>query len=60
MSEPDIKFDMPTFTEHLNNIEIKEKDQAVFQCKVEPTSDPTIKIGRSNRDFATLKQLIKK
>ena len=46
VSEPEIGYDLPTFIEHLNNIEIKEKEQAVFTCKIQPANDPTIKIGR--------------
>lgn len=45
VSEPEVRFDHPTFTEHLNNVEIKEKETAVFQCKIEPSQDPTMKIG---------------
>ena len=40
-------FDLPTFTQHLNNIEVQEKGIAVFECRVEPAKDPTMKIGKS-------------
>ena len=44
-NELDAKFDHPTFTSHLNNIEVAEHGTAIFECKVEPFKDPTLKIG---------------
>ena len=38
-------YDLPTFTQHLNNIEVKERSTAIFECKVEPVKDPSMKIG---------------
>ena len=43
--EVEPSYDLPTFTQHLNNIEVLEKGTVVFECKVEPTKDPTMKIG---------------
>ena len=39
-------YDIPTFTQHLNNLEVCEKGTAVFECRVEPAKDPTMKIGK--------------
>ena len=44
----EVEYDMPTFTTHLNNVDVKEKGTAVLQCKVEPLNDPTMKIGLSS------------
>ena len=38
-------YDLPTFVEHISNLEVKEKGTAVFQARVEPSKDPTMKIG---------------
>ena len=35
----------PTFTQHLNNVQLSEKGTAVFECKVEPSKDPSLRIG---------------
>ena len=47
-SEPELEtvYDHPTFTKHLNNIEITEKGTAVFECQVEPSKDPSLRIGK--------------
>ncbi|XP_042888253.1 titin-like isoform X7 [Penaeus japonicus] len=37
-------FDVPVFISHLNNVECREGDTAHFECKVQPCSDPTMKI----------------
>lgn len=39
-------FDVPVFISHLNNVECREGDTAHFECKVQPCSDPTMKIGK--------------
>ena len=39
-------FGNPTFTQHLNNLEVVEKGRVVFEARVEPAKDPTMKIGR--------------
>ena len=39
-------FGNPTFTQHLNNLEVVEKGSVVFEARVEPAKDPTMKIGR--------------
>ena len=44
-AEAEVKYDLPTFTDHLNNLSLKEKERAVFECKVQPAQDPTMKIG---------------
>ena len=41
----EVVYDSPIFTEHLNNLTVKEKGTAVFQCKLQPSNDPTMKIG---------------
>ena len=47
-SEPELEtvYDHPTFTKHLNNIELTEKGTAVFECQVEPSKDPSLTIGK--------------
>ncbi|KAK3888336.1 hypothetical protein Pcinc_007597 [Petrolisthes cinctipes] len=42
MIEP--TYDVPVFISHLNNVECREGDTAHFECKVEPSKDPTMKI----------------
>ncbi|KAK8746938.1 hypothetical protein OTU49_016904 [Cherax quadricarinatus] len=37
-------FDVPVFISHLNNVECREGDNAHFECRVEPSRDPTMKI----------------
>lgn len=44
MIEP--TYDVPVFISHLNNVECREGDTAHFECKVEPSKDPTMKIGK--------------
>ena len=39
-------FGNPTFTQHLNNLEVVEKGTVVFEARVEPAKDPTMKIGK--------------
>ena len=46
VSDPEVRYDLPTFTQHLCNLEVKEKGTAVLMCRVEPAKDPTMKIGR--------------
>ncbi|RXG68646.1 Titin, partial [Armadillidium vulgare] len=41
-SEP--VYDLPVFITHLNNVECWEGDTAHFECNVEPSKDPTMKI----------------
>lgn len=41
-SEP--VFETPVFITHLNNVECKENDNVHFECNVEPSKDPTMKI----------------
>ena len=57
---PDLEalYDHPTFTQHLNNVELSEKGRAVFECKVEPSKDPTLKIGKHKLSDRTLLTLI--
>ena len=38
-------YDLPVFISHLNDVENREGDAAHFECKVEPSKDPTMKIG---------------
>lgn len=38
-------FDVPMFITHLNNVECNESETAHFECRVEPSKDPTMKIG---------------
>ena len=51
VSDPEVRYDLPTFTQHLCNLEVKEKGTAVLMCRVEPAKDPTIKIGRIKEIF---------
>lgn len=39
-------FEVPMFISHLNDVENREGDNAHFECRVEPSRDPTMKIGR--------------
>lgn len=41
---PEPIFESPVFISHLNNVECKEGDNAHFECKVEPSKDPTMQI----------------
>ena len=47
--DEEVKYDLPTFTQHLNDLMIMEGEQAKFECKVQPAQDPTIKIGRDKK-----------
>ena len=47
VTDPEVKYDLPTFTQHLRNLEVKEKGTAVLECRVEPAKDPTMKIGKT-------------
>ena len=38
-------YDLPTFVEHISDLGVKEKGTAVFEARVEPSKDPTMKIG---------------
>lgn len=40
--EPD--YEGPVFITHLNNLEIREGAVAHFECRVEPSKDPTLKV----------------
>lgn len=42
---PEPTFEGPVFISHLNNVELAEGDNARFECQVEPSKDPTLKIG---------------
>lgn len=37
-------YESPVFITHLNNVECKENDNVHFECNVEPSKDPTMKI----------------
>jgi hypothetical protein len=54
VTDPEVKYDLPTFTQHLRNLEVKEKGTAVLECRVEPAKDPTMKIGRITNSKTTL------
>lgn len=41
---PDATYEIPVFISHLNNIICKEGDTIHFECNVEPSRDPTLKI----------------
>lgn len=45
-SDDDTIYTIPTFTQHLNDLDVKENGTAIFECKVEPSSDPAMKIGK--------------
>lgn len=42
---PEPVFESPVFISHLNNWECKEGSDVHFECQVEPSKDPTLKIG---------------
>lgn len=42
---PEPIFESPVFISHLNNWECKEESDVHFECQVEPSKDPTLKIG---------------
>ena len=52
----DIVYDIPTFTQHLNDLDVEEKGTAIFECKVEPTTDPAMKIGILLKFFDTMNE----
>lgn len=41
---PELQFPPPSFSGHLDNIEVKEGEQVHFECLVDPAKDPTLKI----------------
>ena len=43
--EEETVYEHPTFTKHLNDLEVNEHGTAVFECHVEPSKDPSMKIG---------------
>lgn len=45
-------YEHPTFTKHLNDLEISEHGTAVFECQVEPSKDPSMRIGIIQSDIA--------
>ncbi|KAK0090259.1 hypothetical protein PV325_001954 [Microctonus aethiopoides] len=42
--QPEPTYEEPVFITHLNNIECTEGDNVHFECNVEPSKDPTMKI----------------
>ena len=38
-------YEAPVWISHLNNVECQESENAHFECRVEPSRDPTMKIG---------------
>lgn len=42
--QPEPTYEEPVFITHLNNVECIEGDNAHFECNVEPSKDPTMKI----------------
>lgn len=42
--QPEPVYESPVFITHLNNVECKENDNVHFECKVEPSKDPTMQI----------------
>ncbi|XP_022243271.1 titin-like [Limulus polyphemus] len=40
----DTVYESPVFITHLNNLELREDDSAYFECRVEPSKDPTLNI----------------
>lgn len=41
---PEPTYELPMFISHLNNVECFEGDSVHFECNVEPSKDPTMKI----------------
>lgn len=41
---PEPTYELPIFITHLNNVECLEGDNVHFECNVEPSKDPTLKI----------------
>ncbi|XP_031367951.1 titin isoform X4 [Apis dorsata] len=44
VEQPEPIYEVPVFITHLNNVECVEGDNAHFECNVEPSKDPTMKI----------------
>jgi hypothetical protein len=44
MVEQEADFESPVFITHLNNVECREGETAHFECRVQPSKDPTMKI----------------
>ena len=42
----DDKFNVPTFTKHINDIVCDEEANVRFECALEPKNDPSMKIGK--------------
>ena len=42
--QPEPTYEEPVFISHLNNVECTEGDNVHFECNVEPSKDPTMKI----------------
>ncbi|CAG2104737.1 unnamed protein product, partial [Medioppia subpectinata] len=40
---PEFETELPNFVSHLNDLNLKEGETAHFECRVEPSSDPTMK-----------------
>ena len=47
--DDDTVYTIPTFTQHPNDLDVEEKGTAIFECKVEPSTDPAIEIGKPLR-----------
>ena len=44
MPEEEDAFESPVFITHLNNVECREGETAHFECRVQPSKDPTMQI----------------
>ena len=43
-TDVEMTYESPVFITHLNNAECQEGDTAHFECRVEPSKDPTMTI----------------
>ena len=44
IAEEEMSFESPVFITHLNNVECREGETAHFECRVQPSKDPTMQI----------------
>ena len=52
------EYDHPTFTSHLNDLTVAERERATFECRIEPAGDPTMKIGTPFKLYTSIHQRI--
>ena len=45
----EVDFGLPTFTSHINDVNCEEGQSAMFECSVEPKTDPSLQTGKSRK-----------